>query len=441
MGAATYVNISRYVNLEISSSSLFPTSYLINSPQLVTLFFTLMSSSMPHATSPRDLQEELDDILIQQALDPESRLDFNRELEPGEKAEDAIDYEDLSDDDLADDESEGPFTKAGGNGMAAASVLEVSGSRALDQELHELANYEANEGDGFDDLFGDNVTSQREDVEEARRSQITTSSPSIGFGIKPDENMSSQGQPRHPPEISPSQARARQDGLVSTRGLSQPATSTAHDKLASKEQQLQQELFAMSGYGSSGVDYLPPPPENQEELLKSLWPKYERTVVPRFMELLPSKKMAYSRKIPLKKPKSFQPTKLNLDLAKDLEKSFKLPIASSRRNGDDLDQIGVISILDVTSPQGTIHDAEDMGLEPESEIMKDITWQDIQILCQEWETLPRKTSHPDSPRKGGGLEEWSPARNHGGSLHEQPDVHVSKVGASRPSSQDYLTAF
>ena len=394
---------------------------------------------MPHATSPRDLQEELDDILIQQALDPESRFDFNRELEPGEKAEDAIDYEDLSDDDLADDESEGPFTKAAGNGATAASVFESSGSRAPDQELHELANYETNEGDGFDDLFGDNVTSHREDIEEARRSQITTSSPSIGFATKPDENLLSQGQPRHPPELPPSQVRARQDGIVSNRGINQPATSAVHDKLVSKEQQLQQELFAMSGYTSSGVDYLPPPPENQEELLKSLWPKYERTVVPRFMELLPPKKMAYSRKIPLKKPKSFQPTKLNLDLAKDLEKSFRLPLASSRRNGDDLDQTGVISIPDVTSPQGAIHDAENMELDPESEIMKDVTWQDIQILCQEWETPPRTSSHPGSPRKGGGQEEWSPPRNHGSSINEQPDVHVSKVGANCPPSQDYLT--
>lgn len=396
---------------------------------------------MPHATSPRDLQEELDDILIQQTLNTEGGFNFDRELEPGEKAEDAIDYEDLSDDDLADDESEGPLAKVAGNGAAAASVFEGPGSRAPDQELHELATFETNEGDGFDDLFGDNVTSHREDIEETRRSQITTSSPTIGFATKPDENLSSQGQPRHPPEVPPSQVRARQDGLVSTRGISQPATSTVHDKLVSKEQQLQQELFAMSGYNSSGVDYLPPPPENQEELLKSLWPKYERTVVPRFMELLPPKKIAYSRKIPLKKPKSFQPTKLNLDLAKDLEKSFRLPLASSRRNGDDLDQTGVISIPDDTSPQGTIHDAEDMELDPESEIMKGITWQDIQILCQEWETLLKKSSHPDSPRKGGSQEEWSSPRNHGGSVNEQPDVHVSKVGANCQPNQDYLTTF
>lgn len=396
---------------------------------------------MPHATSPRDLQEELDDILIQQALDPESRFDFNRELEPGEKADDAVDYEDLSDDDLADDESEGPFTKPTGNGTAAVSVFEGPGSRAQDQEPHEITNYESNEGDGFDDLFGDNVASHREDVEEARRPQIATSSASMGFAIKPDENLLSQEHPRYPPEIPPSQVRARQDGFIHTRGIAQPATSTAHDKLVSKEQQLQQELFAMSGYGSSGVDYLPPPPENQEELLKSLWPKYERTVIPRFMELLPPKKMAYSRKVPLKKPRSFQPTKLNLDLAKDLEKSFKLPLASSRRNGDDPDQTCVISVPDIVSPQGTIHDAEDMEPDPECEIMKDITWQDIQILCQEWETLPRESGHSDSPRKGDSLEKMSLQRNCGGGINEQLDVHVSKVGADCPPNHDYLIAF
>lgn len=396
---------------------------------------------MPHATSPRDLQEELDDILIQQALDPESSFDFNRELEPGEKAEDAIDFGDLSDDDLADDESEAPLTKPAGNGTVAVSVFEGSGSRAPDQELHEMANYESNEGDGFDDLFGDNVASHREDAEEARRPQIATSSAGIGFAIKPDETLLSQGYPRHPPDLPPAQVRARQDGLVQARAITQPATSTVQDRSVSKEQQLQQELFAMSGYGISGVDYLPPPPENQEELLKSLWPKYERTVVPRFMELLPPKKMPYSKKTPLKKPKSFQPTKLNLDLAKDLEKSFRLPLTSSRRNGEDLDQTCVISVPDILSPQGTIHDAEDMELDPESEITKDITWQDIQILCQEWETLSTDSGHSDPPRGGAAPEKMSPPRDYGGSISEQLDVHVSKVGANSPTSQDYLIAY
>ena len=396
---------------------------------------------MPHATSPRDLQEELDDILIQQALDPESSFDFNRELEPGEKAEDAIDFGDLSDDDLADDESEGLFSKPAGNGTVAVSVFEGSESHAPDQELHDLVNYESNEGDGFDDLFGDNVAPHREDAEEARRLHIGTSSASIGFAIKPDEKSLSQGYPRHSSDLPPVQVRARQDGLVQTRVIIQPATSTVQDKSISKEQQLQQELFAMSGYGSSGVDCVPPPPENQEELLKSLWPKYERTVVPRFMELLPPKKMIYSRKTPLKKPRSFQPTKLNLDLAKDSEKSFRLPLTSSRRNGEDLDQTCIISVPDTVSPQGIIHDAEDMEFDPESGITKDITWQDIQILCQDWETLPGEVCSIDSPHKAGGLEKTSPPQSFSGGKTEQLDVHFSKVGVNCPPSQGYLTAF
>lgn len=395
---------------------------------------------MPHATSPRDRQGEIDDILIQQALDPECSFDFNRELEPGEKAEDAIDFGDLSDDDLADDESEGALTKPAGNGPVGGSSLGGSESRTPDQELHEFGNYEPNEGDGFDDLFGDNVSSHREDAEEARRPPIAAPSASIGFAVKPDDDPLPQGHSRHLSELPPPQVRARQDGPVQTRAIVQPATSNAQDKLVSKEQQLQQELFAMSGYGVSGVDYLPPPPENQEELLKSLWPKYERAVVPRFMELLPPKKTPYGRKTPIKKPKSFQPTKLTLDLAKDLEKSFRLPLTSSRRNGEDLDQNCVISVPEIASPQGTIHDAEDMAIDPESEITKDITWQDIQILCQEWPSLPSESCHSDSPCMDGGLEKMSPQRDYGRSITEQLGVHVSKVGAKGLPSQDYLTA-
>lgn len=396
---------------------------------------------MPHATSPQDLQDELDDILIQQALDPQNTFDFNRELEPGEKADDAIDFGDLSDSDLPDDESETSPTKAAGNGTVAASFFEGPGNRASEQELHEFTNYESGEGDGFDDLFGDNVPAHREDAEEVRRPQITTSSASIDFAIESDDELLSQGYPRHPHELPHVQGRARQDGLVQTRATAQPATSTSQEKLVSKEQQLQQELFAMSGYGLSGIDYLPPPPENQEELLKSLWPKYERTEVLRFMELLPPKKMSYSRKTPLKKPKSFQPTKLNLDLAKDLEKSFRLPHTSSRRNGEDFDQTCVISVPDVMSPQGTIHDAEDLELDPDSEVTKDITWQDIQILCQEWETLPSESYRSDSPRRSGDSGKTGLPREYSGSVIGKLDGHVSKVGAICPSSQCYLTAY
>ena len=383
---------------------------------------------MPHATSPHDLQEELDDILIQQALDPENRFDFNRELEPGEKADDAIDFGDLSDDDLAEDESNGNFSEPAENGLLAVSSLEGLKGPIPGQELHELLDGKPNEGDGFDDLFGDNISSYRDD-EEAQRPSFSTPAAGAGFAVNHSENSFSQEHARPLPEVSPTQGRPRQDVFVQTRAIIPPARSDAQDKVVSKEQQLQQELFAMSGYGSSSVDYLPPPPANQEELLRSLWPKYERDSVPRFMELLPPKKTAYVRKIPPKRPKTFQPTKLNLELAKDLERSFRLPDTISHRKGDDIGQSCVIPVTDHTTLHGTMRNPEDVDIDPDSEIIKGFTWQDIQILCQDWESQASDLGHLDKLRGDAGPANISQTSNNGGSTTEDPETHVSKVGA------------
>lgn len=393
---------------------------------------------MPHAISPRDIQEEMDDILIEQALDPENGLDFNRELEPGEKAEDAIDFGDLSDNDLADDEGEGPNKKllAGNVSLAVSSLEEVKNS-ILDQEDPELIGRECSEGDGFDDLFGDNASSHIEDGEEARRQPLLTQLTSIENAVKYHEDPPSQERTRLLNEPPPPHAQTVE---CPNRAVFQYATSNVKDKAISKEQQLQQELFAMSRSGVSGGEYLPPPPENQEELLKSLWPKFERLTVPRFMELLPPKKIIYSRKNPPKKPKSLQPTKVNLDLAKDLEKSFKLPLNSVRRKYEDLDQPHLIVVSDIAPIRENKDDPQDIDTEPESEIIKGVTRQDLQILCQEWDCDLR-----DSFDVTKTCTDWDPDdmdrwRYHGKRSKEQLGVHVSKVSPKKATNTTVLIA-
>jgi transcription initiation factor TFIID subunit 1 len=387
---------------------------------------------MPHSTSPRDLQAEIDDILIQQALDPENTIDFNRELEPGEKAEDAIDFGDLSDDDLADDECETlPIER---NGPTTESSFEDLPSRTPNQALQECVNYENNEGDGFDDLFGDNGSSQIEDAEDAQRPSVLTSTVAMELSVGGHDGRLFQEHSSSRRDLPLPKVPAPQDPLVFTKPIYQPATSNAQDKAISKEQQLQQDLFAMSAYGLSGVDYLPPPPQNQEELLKSLWPKYERTQVPRFMELLPPKKTPYAKKTPPKRPKSFQPTKLNLDLAKDLEKSFRLPIASSRPNHEVHEQSCVIIDPDFAASEEIGVGPEDMDIDPDSEITKDITWQDLYFVCQDWDGPERELPQSDKPGMNEVEEDKSSAQDYGIRTTNGLDLHQSKVVTQPPQT-------
>lgn len=113
---------------------------------------------MPHATGPGPVEPEDADFdnVMRQMNGPfgEGGMSFDfltRELEPGEKADDAIDYEDIDDDDLPEEEE-----RTGG--LATEDVAAVA-----DDEQKGLFEAE-------DDLFGD-----REDQQAPGAMSLTTS--------------------------------------------------------------------------------------------------------------------------------------------------------------------------------------------------------------------------------------------------------------------------
>ena len=84
----------------------------------------LVGNGMPHATAPEGGESEDEDFnkLMRQINAPTGEddvsLDFlQRELHPGEKADDAVDYEDIDDDDLPEEEA----------GFAADSIAAAKG--------------------------------------------------------------------------------------------------------------------------------------------------------------------------------------------------------------------------------------------------------------------------------------------------------------------------
>lgn len=349
---------------------------------------------MPHAISPHDSQEELDDLLIQQALDPENPIDFNRELEPGEKADDAIDFGDLSDDDLADDEDEG---------KTQAPTHEVSDTdnafEGLETFIEEGPHFTSSEGpakDEFDDLFGDMPSSPLGDGNEPKQSQLSIESAGLGGASDlevDDPTQDTDGDLLEAPGI-----RAQGSPELRSQSIFRPITFDGKESLLSKEQRLQEELFAMSRHGLGGSDNLPPPPENPEELLISLWPKFRRDTVLNFMDLLPPKKTRYVARKPLKRPKQVQPTKVSLELAQDQEKSFRLSV-TNRRIQEDMERAGVIAITNTTPVEKASDEDEDIESDYEHEPVGGISWQDLQIACEDWdihdqaESLPRERTN------------------------------------------------
>lgn len=323
---------------------------------------------MPHAISPHDFQEEQDDLLIRQALDPENPFDFDRELEPGEKADDAIDFGDLSDNDLADDEDEGkllPCRQVDNSHDTLGGIADF----LQDEGAAGIIKSEGPGEDDLDDLFRDLPSSPADDGVEEKPTQISA-------GVVEMAGASELGE-EHSQLIDGLPPEPRAPGLseVQSQSSIRPASL----------QQLQQELFAMSGSGIA--DILPPPPENQEELLITLWPKFKRGIIPKFMDLLPPKKTSYIGKKPLKQPKPMQPTKINLDLAYDQEKGFKLASFNNRRIQEDTDRANFVSIAVTTSVETATAEDEDMNSDLENAPIGGVSWQDFQFACGDWDIL------------------------------------------------------
>jgi len=339
---------------------------------------------MPHATAVRDAQEEQDDLLIQRALDPENPIDLSRELDPGEKADDAVNFSDLDDDDLAEDEDdkEEQQLPVVAHSPEVDDLLADSGHSLKGKYPQDHVHGDDFHGDVLDDLFGERSSSPADnetaadDVGHHRRSAVT---------VKPFDTSAPSGYDSD--RRSPAFASLPHIHTGGGDVYKPPSSTRAGQDVGghSKEQQLQQELFAMSGTAVGKLDDVPVI-ETQEDLLAALWPRFELDTVPKFMDLLPTKTARYIGKTPLRRPKPVQPTRLNLEIAVDQEKSFRLASGPNRRVQEETGRLGLITIEKEPSEGECDDDQEDLESDFECDPVGGVSWQDLQILCEDWDT-------------------------------------------------------
>ena len=331
-------------------------------------------------------QDELDDLLIQQALNPENNFDFDRELEPGEKADDAIDFEDISDDDLAEDEDDRPEESSSATRVdGGVASFEDELQSFTQDEMPGLTNESVPDGDDYDDLFGDGPSSPVGGVDEQGGKEGDPIGAPFDFGddlfsdpLGPDIPATTTEQDIEPPL---------------NESLFRPVDFSSKMTAPSREELLQQELFAMSRNNIGSADHIPAPPENKEELLASAWPKFEPHTVPKFMDLLPPKNARYVGKTPLKKPKPLRPTKVNLEIAPDQEKIFRLTTSGAKITPEDYEKQGLIAVVHSDVDNDTSEDEMDIESDYENEPVGGFSWQDIQVACANWD-IPEV---PESP--------------------------------------------
>ena len=260
----------------------------------------------------------------------------NRDLDQSGKDEDAVDYGDISDDDLADEED---------------ATGSQQGGPVQRPELSGILEYAVVEDDD-DDLFGDG--------------------PSSPAGEK-------DGQPR------PTQDGEQEDGhsdLASEHEDDMSAAAQAAQDLDDAELQqyrIQKALFESSGQAAPATHE-----ENLEEWIKHDFPSYDRNDTPFFHRLFPPKPRQYIGKTPLKPPKPIRPTKVNLELDQDQKNIFNSAVPVRKRPYQGDDSVIVIDVPQALEATGD-DSAEDSDLD--EPLPGGVSMQDLEIMCADFDTL------------------------------------------------------
>jgi hypothetical protein len=291
----------------------------------------------------------------------------NRELDRGEKADDAVDYEDISDEDLPEEE----LASAGGDDDGfnledfSGPTLQESGETAeVDDDAMER------------ELFGDS------DPEDGDADPEDKPLDSIE-GANGAAQSASRGA---------GGAQAQPGFRNVTYGVTQPVEEDEDDP----EYLEQMALFNQARLKKPDDKEKEPPKTSLEEFEK-VWPNFEPDKPPRFFSLVPRKRAFYIPKVPQKPPKLMVFSKVSLDIAIDQEKSFRLPptaapIKTTRQAEES--EGGLIYIMnDAEELRQTDEqvDLENIETFDENEKIGNVSWNDLTIACEDWE-LPDATT-------------------------------------------------
>ncbi|KAF1808467.1 hypothetical protein P152DRAFT_462461 [Eremomyces bilateralis CBS 781.70] len=312
---------------------------------------------------------------------------MSRDLEAGEKADDAVDFEDISDGSLADEE-------------------EQPRQADLDNDL--------------DDLFNDAPTSPADE-------NITTGATgTVQLGSDSVEGAPDGGVPSFISDADlfgeePIEPEEHETPIVetteSTETLDAPqfrpidfsgARAASVDDLDDVDDAVreQYELFRDAQdrmkRATSGTRLIDRVGETltDNEALELLWPNFDPDEVPRFATLIPQKRAFYPQKVPPKPPKAVHPSKLSLELAADSERLFKLPGPAKETNPERRREYAEIMGLHLVEDEIIEEESED-GLDYEdidwNEDVGGVKMRDLAVVCQDWDLPSLAGSDQETP--------------------------------------------
>ena len=305
--------------------------------------------------------DELAAVLGGQSLDNVLKDAHERELDKGEKADDAVDYEDFDDDDLPDEE-------------------EATGQSQPSYKLAGIEDAAATADDGADD---DDLNDLFEDGDVDMGSFIAAPASLAG--------ADAAGTPMAADEDGDKDSLASEHD--DAMGLSQLPDDLA-DTEDIKLYLLQKALFE-SGAAPETQE------ENLDEWVRTEFPNYDKNELPYFNRLFPPQPAHWTPawykqgKDPVKPPKPLRPTKVTLDIEPDHRFLFN----SVGTTGHVEPRKDLVHIL--RPEQARDSDDSDDESNDDEPLPGGYTMQDLEFFCADFDTL----SHADGSEDGfGGIQ-------------------------------------
>jgi hypothetical protein len=346
----------------------------------------------------------------------------NYELDPGEKDENAIDYEDMSDDDLPEEEEATAHPDVGatdGDDADADLTAQLNGALMEDDAadsngLNGFHNEDDDgglfgDGDEDNDLFGEQLSSspvqerksslvaQHQQPQQQRSGGLALPGkassglalPKLGAGQASGSQFHASPTSMSPPDL------AADDALS-------PAASSMHEDEEEDEEEvdeitlMQRELFKISRQHAAGenVGWGGFADKDKDEH-RRWFPSWEADEVPKFTQLFRPLPGTYRGKLPPKPPKPVQPTKLALELVADQEKSFKTATVAGKTAHDAHAGRELISCDHGVAAND--ESDEDLALSEidETEVIGGVSMQDLAIVCENWDIPSSATASED----------------------------------------------
>ncbi|KAI0410088.1 hypothetical protein F4802DRAFT_13497 [Xylaria palmicola] len=301
-------------------------------------------------------------------------------IDQTDKADNAIDFEDLSDDDLASD-------------TGSADALPDSGASHLPGLTEDEGT--SHDTDHLDDLFGGGPEGDHDFLPSSPPPEDTTdaavaaaASADATTAAAPEKQPTAGTPPSEKADAENENDREHDRDANRTREVSDEAwqNMTFEERWRLNFPQYSVSIDKWIGQTDEGMQR---PPQSTKDLLREKFPHFDKHKILHFNKLLPEWPAEFLYKEPLNKdkdPPEFVPTKLELELDADSSKLFRIPdnilsINNQRaafQDADDWTNRFGGAVLDL---EGSFSESDD------EELVGGFSLDEITTICEDWSSL------------------------------------------------------